>query len=89
MHNSSDSTEFWTKLCAASSDSAECRSELRTTGQPAQNAQGAAPNATSTAWQSYTPSSSQQSTDPAASSWQKPSQSNWKLNSGTQQWVMK
>eukprot|EP00971_Amphidinium_carterae_P205797 4084139-Amphidinium_carterae.1 len=58
--------------------------------QPSQNAQGAAPNASSAsvAWQSYTPPSSmqQQSADPAASSWQKPSQSSWQMNSGTQQW---
>eukprot|EP00971_Amphidinium_carterae_P158252 3137160-Amphidinium_carterae.3 len=41
------------------------------------------------AWQSYVANSSQPtepSADAAASSWQRPSQSSWQLNSGTQNW---
>eukprot|EP00971_Amphidinium_carterae_P107774 2134143-Amphidinium_carterae.1 len=58
--------------------------------QPAPNDQGAVPTASSAgaAWQSYTPCNSkqQENADPAASSWQKPSQSSWQLNSGPQNW---
>eukprot|EP00971_Amphidinium_carterae_P172828 3425918-Amphidinium_carterae.2 len=38
------------------------------------------------AWQSYTANSSQPSAYSASSSWQTPAQSNWQLNSGTQNW---
>eukprot|EP00971_Amphidinium_carterae_P244765 4859786-Amphidinium_carterae.1 len=38
------------------------------------------------AWQTYIVTSSQPSADAAASSWQRPAQSSWQLNSGTQNW---